>query len=175
MTSRRRRAAALLLGMAALTCGCGAAEAETPRAAAGAHLGEHAGDGHHHAVPHLLNATDSPTVGAIVTDVKGFTLYRYDKDTAIPPATRCTDRCTDKWQPLLADRHMHGHGVHPELVGKVRRPDGSWQATLAGHPLYRYRGDTNPGDINGHGLGGEWYAVTPSGLKAPSAPGDTTN
>ncbi|MCG5220130.1 hypothetical protein [Streptosporangium sp. KLBMP 9127] len=161
MNTRRSRLAALSLGVMAVTSACGASgstEAATHE------------DGHSHGGPSLINAADNEGVGAIVTDVKGFTLYRFDKDTAAPPTTNCLATCTEKWRPLVPDRHMHAHGVSQELVGKIRRPDGTWQATLAGWPLYRFTGDARPGEVNGQGQSDAWFAVTPSGLKADNAP-----
>jgi hypothetical protein len=46
------------------------------------------------------------------------------------------------------------------------RSDGSPQVTYAGHPLYLFSGDQNPGDTNGEGLvayGASWYALSPAG------------
>jgi predicted lipoprotein with Yx(FWY)xxD motif len=161
MYIRRSRLTALSLGIIALTSGCGQASGSTEEAA-------HA-DGHGHGGPSLLNAADSREVGAIVTDVNGFTLYRYEKDSATPPVSNCDATCTEKWRPLIPDRHMHAHGVAQELVGKMRRPDGTWQATLAGWPLYRFTGDARPGEVSGQGRGDSWFAVTPSGSKAEKA------
>ena len=42
------------------------------------------------------------------------------------------------------------------------------QVTLAGHPLYRYAGDSKPGQTTGEGLqdfGAEWDALSPAGKK----------
>jgi hypothetical protein len=39
---------------------------------------------------------------------------------------------------------------------------------VVGPPLYRYAGDAAPGDTNGQGVGGSWYAITPQGKKATS-------
>ena len=43
------------------------------------------------------------------------------------------------------------------------RADGSTQIVLAGHPLYRFAADAARGDVTGQGVGGTWYAVSPSG------------
>ena len=41
--------------------------------------------------------------------------------------------------------------------------DGVQQATVDGRPLYYFSGDGMPGDVNGHGVGGVWFAVRPNG------------
>jgi predicted lipoprotein with Yx(FWY)xxD motif len=48
------------------------------------------------------------------------------------------------------------------------RSEGSPQVTHAGHPLYLFSGDQNPGDTNGEGVvayGASWYAVSPAGTQ----------
>jgi predicted lipoprotein with Yx(FWY)xxD motif len=117
----------------------------------------------------FLRADEVPRFGAIVTDARGFTLYRFDRDPSSPPASTCAEECAREWPPVPADAPMLAHGIHQSLVGKIRRPDGVWQATLADQPLYRYSGDNVPGDVNGQGRDGDWFAITPSGTKARAA------
>jgi hypothetical protein len=57
-------------------------------------------------------------------------------------------------------------GVDQSLVGTVVRKDGSKQLTLKGWPLYEFSNDKAPGQANGQGSGGTWFAVTPDGGKA---------
>jgi predicted lipoprotein with Yx(FWY)xxD motif len=62
-------------------------------------------------------------------------------------------------------------GVKQSLLGTTRRRNGSQQVTYAGHPLYRYVGDTGAGQTNGAGLqdfGGGWDPISPSGRKVES-------
>ncbi|WP_395292912.1 hypothetical protein ACF9IK_04370 [Kitasatospora hibisci] len=118
-----------------------------------------------------LVAADSPTLGAIVTDGSGRTLYRFDKDTGKPSASTCVDACAAKWPPVPAQEKVDVTGVESALVGTVTRPDGSKQLTLNGWPLYRFAGDTAAGQTNGQGVGGTWFASTPEGKKAQAAAG----
>ncbi|MFJ9249707.1 hypothetical protein [Streptomyces sp. NPDC101776] len=59
-------------------------------------------------------------------------------------------------------------GVNPKAVGAIRRTDGQVQITVGGRPVYRFSGDGKPGDLNGPGVGGTWFAVGPTGEKATS-------
>jgi predicted lipoprotein with Yx(FWY)xxD motif len=104
----------------------------------------------------------------VVTDSNGMTLYRFDQDTANPPATHCAGQCAVKWPPALVtgDGTVTVQGVDRSLVGTVTRPDGSRQLTLHGWPLYRFANDAAPGDAKGQGVGGTWFAATPQGAKA---------
>lgn len=58
-------------------------------------------------------------------------------------------------------------GIDATLVGRITRADGTVQLTLAGHPLYRFSGDT-PGSTLGNGLAGTAFAITPAGTKPPA-------
>ncbi|MFJ9460713.1 hypothetical protein ACIRST_37285 [Kitasatospora sp. NPDC101447] len=118
-----------------------------------------------------LVAVKSATLGPVVTDSAGRTLYRFDKDTAKPSASTCVDACAAKWPPLTAQDAVQVTGVDSTLVGSVARPDGTKQVTLNGWPLYRFAGDTAAGQTNGQGVGGTWFASTPEGKKAPSSTG----
>jgi len=115
----------------------------------------------------VLQAASVNRLGKIVTDGDGRTLYRFDKDTARPPASTCLDSCAKTWPPVQATQDaVQVEGVDQRLVGKVKRPDGTWQVTLGGWPLYRYADDDSPGEVKGQGVGGAWFAVAPDGAKA---------
>ncbi|MFF4302210.1 hypothetical protein [Streptomyces sp. NPDC001601] len=104
-------------------------------------------------------------LGSIVTDDKGLTLYRYDKDQSNPSKWTCSGTCTKTWLPVIVPESLQTSGVEKSLLGTVHR-NGRTQLTLAGWPLYRYVGDTAAGQTNGQGKDQEWYAVTPSGQKS---------
>ncbi|MEV6028798.1 hypothetical protein [Streptomyces sp. NPDC052036] len=105
--------------------------------------------------------------GNVVTDDKGMTLYRYDRDQATPSKWTCAGACTKTWIPVIVQDSVQTSGVERGLLGTVHR-NGMKQLTLAGWPLYRYVGDTKAGQANGQGKEKEWYAVTPSGEKSAS-------
>lgn len=114
-----------------------------------------------------LVATQS-SVGTILADGSGRSLYRFDEDTAAPSASNCADTCASKWPPVTVQRGsaVEVQGVSRSDVGSVQRSDGTWQVTVGGWPVYRYALDQNAGDVKGQGVGGTWFAVTPTGKKA---------
>lgn len=116
-----------------------------------------------------LAAVQNPNVGRTVVDGKGFTLYRFDKDTAKPPVSNCFGACAKLWPPVKFTKRMKLEGVDPKLIGNIMTKDGICQATLGGWPIYRYAKDAAPGDTNGQGVGGTWFAVAPDGKKASGA------
>ncbi|SEE12320.1 Predicted lipoprotein with conserved Yx(FWY)xxD motif [Streptomyces sp. 2231.1] len=129
--------------------------------------GNQASDSGAKAVPAgKLTVSDNADLGKVLTDGSGLTLYRFDKDTANPPKTNCDGDCATTWPPVPADDATAGAGIDKALLGEVTRPDGSKQLTIGGWPAYRYAKDVNPGDVNGQGVGGKWYALAPNGKKA---------
>jgi predicted lipoprotein with Yx(FWY)xxD motif len=119
----------------------------------------------HMATTTMLMAKAVKGMGSVVTDDKGMTLYRYDKDQATPSKWTCAGECTKTWMPVMVQGSVRTMGVKNSLLGTVHR-NGMKQVTLDGWPLYRYMGDTEAGQMNGQGKGRQWYAVTPTGQKS---------
>jgi predicted lipoprotein with Yx(FWY)xxD motif len=122
-----------------------------------------------------LTTVTSSSLGQIVTNASGLTLYRFDKDTNKPPTSNCSGQCAAEWPPAAVGDSVTLNGVDKSLVGTITRADGTKQLTLNGWPLYTYAGDSQPGDTNGQGVGGTWYAVTPTGGKAKTTGTGTAN
>lgn len=133
-----------------------------PAAAAPSPVGEVA------AAQPALTAQEVGDLGTVVVDQDGFTLYRFDEDSAEPPEATCVDACAETWPPFVVDRtaKLQVSGVEDAAVGLVERPDGSTQLTIDGWAVYRFSGDTEPGATEGQGMDGAWYAITPDGSKA---------
>lgn len=113
-------------------------------------------------------ATDSSPLGTILVDRSGRTLYQFEKDT--PGESACSAACAMEWPPLIASGQPMAAGeARGSLLGTTRRADGRRQVTYSGRPLYRYVGDTQPGQTNGQGLrafGARWSALSPTGKRA---------
>ncbi|WBB71401.1 hypothetical protein O7602_16705 [Micromonospora sp. WMMD1128] len=110
-------------------------------------------------------STNKASIGETVTDVTGFTLYRFADDSAEPPTSTCAGECVRSWPPLLiqAGGRVFVDGMKTDDIGAIRRPDGGVQVTIGGWPAYRFAGDTVPGDLNGQGIDNAWFAFAPDG------------
>jgi predicted lipoprotein with Yx(FWY)xxD motif len=112
----------------------------------------------------------SSSLGRIVVDNKGRTLYLFERDKR--RHSSCYGACAAYWPPLLTHgKPIARTGVKRSLLGTTRRRNGTVQVTYAGHPLYRYAGDAGPGETNGAGLqdfGGGWDPISPAGKKVES-------
>jgi predicted lipoprotein with Yx(FWY)xxD motif len=104
-------------------------------------------------------------LGKILVDSDGRTLYLFKKDTG--PKSRCSGSCAVNWPPLLATgRPKAGSGVKGSKLGTTKRSNGKTQVVYNRHPLYRFVGDTKPGNTSGQGLnafGARWFVVSPAG------------
>ncbi|MEV4138193.1 hypothetical protein AB0J72_39235 [Dactylosporangium sp. NPDC049742] len=122
-----------------------------------------------------VKVRDDATLGKVVTDWKGWTLYRFEKDTPKPPKSTCEADCLAKWPYVPYAENMKIEGVDQKLIGRVTRADGALQLTINGWPAYRFAGDAKVGETKGQGVGGVWFAFTPEGKKAQAVTGDSGN
>jgi predicted lipoprotein with Yx(FWY)xxD motif len=98
-----------------------------------------------------LIATQNATLGSILTDAAGKTLYRFGNDSTSPPSSNCNGTCAQNWPPLTIAAPTAGAGVTGAL-GTTNRADGTRQVTYDGSPLYYFVGDTAAGDATGDGV-----------------------
>ncbi|MFF1415094.1 SCO0930 family lipoprotein [Streptomyces sp. NPDC058289] len=115
-----------------------------------------------------LSAVDDAKLGKLLVDAQGRTLYRFGKDSAWPMKFGCLDDCLNTWKPAPSVEAGKAVGIPAELVGSVERPDGTRQLTIDCWPVYLFTGDTGPGQTNGHGVQGLWFAVNDAGKKIPA-------
>jgi predicted lipoprotein with Yx(FWY)xxD motif len=146
----------LFLGVALLIAGCGgtqgsASQATTQPPVTSSSSGAPAAN--------ILTVADSD-LGTILTDADGRTLYLFENDHQAQ--STCYETCADNW-PALTGTATAGQGVDASMLGTTTRTDGTKQVTYNGWPLYHYSGDERPGDTNGQGIGGVWYAMGADG------------
>lgn len=171
--------APLALGVSALVvlAGCGSSTAKVSPAApppATTSTTLHVAS----SAPVVLTAKSS-TLGSILVDAKGMTLYTLTNAGKPVP---CTDQCASFWPPLVLPpgtvTAMGGAGVTGLGTASTMTVV---QVTENGSPLYRFSKDTAPGDTNGEGIssfGGTWHvakvgsttAVAPPAVVPPATP-----
>jgi len=110
-------------------------------------------------------AVRTTQLGPTLVDSQGRTLYLFEKDTTT--ASTCDGACASVWPPLITNGKPQAQaGISAAKLGTTKRNDGEVEVTYAGHPLYYYVSDTEPGQLSGEGLdqfGAQWDAVAPSG------------
>ena len=110
-------------------------------------------------------STADTSVGTILVDRDGDTLYLFAKDSG--GASSCTGACAKAWPPAApSSAKLHaGSGAKASLLTTITRGGGTKQLSYNGHPLYTFSGDNKAGDLNGQGsnaFGANWYVVSPA-------------
>ncbi|MGW4476734.1 COG4315 family predicted lipoprotein [Nonomuraea sp. NPDC004354] len=117
--------------------------------------------------PAAVRVTSS-SIGKILVDDKGMTLYMFEKDKDGKPT--CYDACAKEWPPYLTKGEPKAsEGAKADLLKTADRTDDGTQVVYGKWPLYRYHDDKKPGDVYGHdkeAFGAEWYALNAKGEKA---------
>ncbi|HMJ34938.1 MAG TPA: hypothetical protein VK501_13580 [Baekduia sp.] len=165
----------VLVAVVALAAGCGSSGGGSGSAAGNSNAANSSGSSNIYgnapapkATPSAKAATISTAdhgLGAMLVDSQGRTLYLWQADTG--KASTCDGACAQAWPPVTTSgAPKAGGAVKSSLLGTTKRSDGSTQVTYAGHPLYRFAGDTAAGDTSGqnsNGFGAPWFVVAPGG------------
>lgn len=104
------------------------------------------------------SATISGKSVTILTNAQGMTLYYRTSDSS---SSVCSGGCASAWPPMLATGSATPTSA-ASLPGKlsVSTNANGKQIEYNGHPLYTFSGDSAPGQTNGQGVGGVWFAAT---------------
>lgn len=110
-----------------------------------------------------VSMVEHDTVGTILTDATGRTLYMFEPDAGDESA--CTGDCAEAWPPLTVERETDVYPAAPisASLGTIERADGSLQVTANGHPLYYFVNDDAPGEATGQGVNALWFVLRPDG------------
>lgn len=118
--------------------------------------------------------TASSSLGTVLVDGSGRTLYMFKHDTGTMPT--CTGSCASIWPPDDTAGKPQGTGVSASMLGTTTSTTAkSTQVTFDGHPLYYYSGDSKAGQVNGQGVQGIWFVVSPSGSAITTTPAPSTS
>jgi predicted lipoprotein with Yx(FWY)xxD motif len=105
-------------------------------------------------------AVASSSLGQILVDAEGRTLYAFTKDKGDQSA--CSGDCATSW-PALTGPATAGTGAQAALLSTSTQANGTSQVTYDGRPLYHFAGDAKPGDTNGQAVGNVWFVLTANG------------
>jgi len=98
----------------------------------------------------------STSLGDVLVDAKGMTLYTFDRDT-MAGKSACNGPCAQNWPPLMVAEGTSASGDW----SVVTRDDGSKQWAYKGKPLYTWARDQKPGDTTGEGFNNIWHVAKP--------------
>ena len=111
------------------------------------------------------------SIGSILTDPAGFTLYTYKDDVPNSGQSSVPANIAPNWPPLTVTGDVVAPAGLPGQLGSFTLPNGSKQVMYNGMPLYTFVNDKQPGQANGQGLLNLWFAATPAaGASATATP-----
>lgn len=109
------------------------------------------------------------SLGQVVTDANGRTLYMFTKDAQGAMTSACTGDCLATWPPAYSGATAPRATGVSGAIGWID-VFGKNQLTLDGWPLHYYGPDVGAGDVDGQGVDGEWYVLDASGTPVRRMP-----
>ena len=108
----------------------------------------------------------STSLGKILVNSSGLTVYMWKKDKRGAKTSACTGSCLALW-PLVtvSGKPTAGPGVSKSKLGTIKI-GGKNEVTYNGWPLYTYKADTAPGQTKGQAIAvppPAWYVLSPAG------------
>ncbi len=97
------------------------------------------------------------SLGKVLTDNKGMTLYFFARD--VSGASTCTGTCLDNWPVFSVDNLRLDAGLTAADFSSVTTAAGKKQITYKGWPLYYYKSDMAAGDVKGENVGNVWFVA----------------
>lgn len=94
-----------------------------------------------------------------LTNQEGRTLYYFTNDPS--DKSTCFGSCSESWPPFYVDLIDLPPTLNRHDFSYLSRPDGRYQTTYKGKPLYLYSGDNIQGERNGDGIQGLWFIARP--------------
>jgi predicted lipoprotein with Yx(FWY)xxD motif len=110
----------------------------------------------------LLKTADSP-LGTIAVDGEGMTVYVYNPDEENSQAGSCDEACLRYWPAVTSVTDSPIVEGIDAVIDTVDGPEGSFQITVNGKPVYRYLDDKVPGDMLGQSVGSLWWMIDTAG------------
>ena len=115
----------------------------------------------------VVKATTT-SLGAILVDSGGRTLYGFTNDTEA--RSTCSGTCATAWPPVIVKQDWTvAPGLDSGVFSTVKRDDGTEQLMAGKWPLYTFSGDASAGDLNGQGSGNVWFVVDTKATLAKAA------
>ncbi len=157
--SRTTTALFSLAALALLVAGCGGGGSSTSASSTAASSETSGSSG-----GMTVSAAEVSGLGTVLVDSEGFTVYTFAKDKG--STSSCYGACEQGWPPVTVKGQPSGEGAIASQLGTTKRKDGTVQVTYAGHPLYTFALDSEPGEATGNestAFGGKWSVMDEAG------------
>ena len=101
------------------------------------------------------------SLGKVLTDASGMTLYYFVTDLAGEGVSTCYGGCAGIWPVFSANTIVVSPPLLAANFSSITRTDGVKQTTYKGWPLYYFKADQKPGDVKGENVLQTWYVARP--------------
>jgi predicted lipoprotein with Yx(FWY)xxD motif len=101
------------------------------------------------------------SLGKVLTDAEGLTLYFFVTDLAGEGTSTCYGRCAELWPIFSVENVLVSPPLRASDFSSITRTDGTKETAYRGWPLYYWWNDTKSGDVLGEGVGKVWYVAKP--------------
>ena len=105
--------------------------------------------------------TASTSLGPVLVNGEGKTLYYFTNDKVDSDSSACTGTCADTWPAFSTDTIRVSAPLMQSDFYTYPQADGTKQIAYNGLRLYTYKADTQPGDVKGDNVNKVWFAATP--------------
>lgn len=119
-------------------------------------------------------ATAKSSLGQIIVDGRGMTVYVFDKDVADSGKSNCTGGCASLWPAAVAKSDTPSVSGVTGKVGTITTAAGTKQLTINGLPAYTFSKDSASGDVQGQAFMKLWWVLDPAGAKVSTMPEPST-
>jgi predicted lipoprotein with Yx(FWY)xxD motif len=165
MRARPLGALLVVAGIALTACGSGGSSADSSPPSSAPSTTAAANDGGTNAGSafgdNVVVKSGTSNLGPLLVGNDGKSLYAFTNDTNA--TSTCFGTCATAWPPLIVPEDWQpGPGLDSAVFSSIIRTDGQRQLVAGKYPLYHFSGDAAPGDVNGQGSAGVWFAVAPN-------------
>ena len=108
-----------------------------------------------------LKTADHATLGKIITDTSGKTLYINKNDVPNSGKSTVSGQTLTVWPVFSVPGTPTKTSDLTGSIDLITRDDGAKQVTYKGMPLYYFARDNAPGDTLGQGIANVWFVATP--------------
>jgi predicted lipoprotein with Yx(FWY)xxD motif len=110
---------------------------------------------------HSTVMTTLSSLGTVLTDSRGMTLYFFADDIPGSGKSTCSGKCLDFWPVFYTETPIVPASLDASDFTVITRSDGTRQSVYKGWPLYYFARDGKAGDMKGESIQGNWSVAKP--------------
>ncbi len=105
--------------------------------------------------------TAPSSLGTVLVDARGMTLYFFADDVPRSGASTCYNQCAQFWPVFYTPTPAVSAPLAAADFSVIKRVDGTLQTSYKGWPLYYFSKDISAGEMKGENVQGNWSVAKP--------------